>query len=145
MKFTNLILLVALTFISTTVYGQQRRVGATAPAYPQHESFIPVYEYESVDVQPKFPGGQRGLINYINKIREYPCRAYSHKIEGRVICSFIVNPDGTICEIEILKGVEESLNREAIRIIRNMPRWKAGEIDNEPVHVRCILPIAFRL
>lgn len=146
MKITNLILFLAITLLPLSAASQQiKRVNATVPTCPPHEAMIPVYEYESVDLQPQFPGGERGLINFINKTREYPYRAYEKKIEGRVICSFIINPDGSICEVQVIKGVEESLNREAVRIIKSMPHWKAGEIGSEAVHVHCILPISFRL
>ena len=98
-----------------------------------------------MDVQPQFPGGDRGLINYINKTRVYPYDAYQHKIQGRVICSFIVNTDGSICNITVLKGLCPSIDEEAKRIIQEMPNWKAGKLNDETVPVHCILPIAFRL
>ena len=85
------------------------------------------------------------MVNFINKTRVYPYEAYQHKIQGRVVCSFIVNTDGTICNISILKGAHPLLNREAVRIIKEMPTWHAGSMCGEEVPVRCILPIAFRL
>ena len=107
--------------------------------------YVDVYEYDFVDVQPQFPGGDRGLINYIIKTRVYPNDAYQHKIQGRVICSFIVNTDGSICNITVLKGLCPSIDEEAKRIIQEMPNWKAGKLNDETVPVHCILPIAFRL
>lgn len=104
-----------------------------------------VYEYDYVDVQPSFPGGNLELIKYINQSRRYPPDAYSRGIEGRVMCSFIVNPDGSISDIRIIKGVEHSLNCEAVRLISEMPRWEAGRVNNEAVAVHCLLPIPFRL
>ncbi len=103
-----------------------------------------VYEYDFVDRQPQFPGGDNAMIRFINNERRYPKKAYREGIEGRVLCSFIVNEDGTISHISVLRGVEESLNREAVRIISQMPPWIAGEIDNTPVPVYCIIPIPFR-
>ena len=104
-----------------------------------------VYEFGTVDVQPSFPGGQRGLTNYVNKIRRYPYAAYNSGICGRVLCSFVIHPDGSISDITVLRGVESSLDCEAVRIIENMPKWNAGMIGDEKVSVRYILPIAFRL
>lgn len=105
-----------------------------------------VYEYDFVDEQPQFPGGERGLTNFINNTREYPYQAFKKRIQGRVICSFVVNTDGTLSHIHILKGCDsEELNNEALRIIKAMPSWKTGKIAKEPVAVRCILPIVFRL
>ena len=103
-----------------------------------------VYEYEYVDVKKQNTGGERALKNYINQTREYPYHAYHNKIQGRVVCSFVVNIDGSISNVEVIKGVEESLNREAVRVISEMHKWKVGRIGGEVVPVHCILPIAFR-
>lgn len=108
-------------------------------------NYVDVYEYDYVDVPPQFPGGDRAMINFINETRVYPYDAYKHQIQGRVVCSFIVNTDGSICNISVLKGSYPSLDKEAVRIIKKMPAWEAGTIRNEEVPVRCILPIAFRL
>ncbi len=105
---------------------------------------IDVYEYESVDVQPQFPGGDMAMYRFINNERRYPRQAYHAGIEGRVLCSFVVGEDGTLSHISVIKGVEESLNREAVRILSKMPPWTVGLIDETPVPVYCILPIAFR-
>ncbi len=103
-----------------------------------------VYEYDYVTEKPSFPGGETKFVRYINKTREYPKEAYKKGIEGRVICSFVVNSDGSISNIQILRGVEESLNNEAIRIISKMPDWVPGKIDGHNVPVRVIHPIVFR-
>lgn len=111
---------------------------------PKIQVSIDVYEYESVDVQPRFPGGDTEMVRFINGERRYPSQAYKTGVEGRVLCSFVVNPDGSISHISVIKGVEESLNREAVRILSKMPAWEAGLINETPVPVYCILPIAFR-
>lgn len=104
-----------------------------------------VYEYDFVDVQPRFPGGDMELIKYINNARRYPADAYAKGIQGRVMCSFIVNADGSISNVRIVKGVEQSLNREAVRLISGMPKWEAGKVNDANVPVHCLLPIPFRL
>lgn len=91
-----------------------------------------------------FPGGDGAMYRFINRERRYPSQAYRDGIEGRVLCSFVVNEDGTISHISVIKGVEASLDREAVRILTKMPTWDAGMIDETPVPVYCILPIAFR-
>jgi TonB family protein len=106
---------------------------------------IEAYESEDVDEPPVFPGGNNALIRYINSSRRYPPHAYNQGIHGRVLCSFIVQPDGQITHINVIRGVEPSLNREAIRLINNMPRWHAGRLNGVSVPVVCILPITFRL
>lgn len=114
------------------------------PTIQQTQVSINVYEFDFVDRQPQFPGGDNAMIRFINHERRYPQDAYNEGIEGRVLCSFVVNEDGSLSHISVLKGVEESLNKEAVRIISQMPPWSAGEIDNTPVPVYCILPIPFR-
>lgn len=103
------------------------------------------FTYDSVDEQPHFPGGDGALTKFINRERQYPHTAYAAGIQGRVLCSFIVNPDGTISNAEVLRGEYEVLNKEALRIISKMPKWVAGKIGDTPVPVYCILPIPFRL
>ncbi|MCM1075891.1 MAG: energy transducer TonB [Bacteroides sp.] len=105
---------------------------------------IDVYEYGSVDVQPRFPGGDAEMYHFINNERRYPQKAYRDGVEGRVLCSFIVNEDGTISHVSVIRGVEQSLDREAVRILSKMPAWDAGLINEVPVPVYCILPVAFR-
>jgi outer membrane biosynthesis protein TonB len=65
-------------------------------------------------------------------------------VQGRVLCGFIVNSDGSISHVSVLRGVEPTLNREAVRLISNMPKWEAGRVNNRAVPVYYILPIAFR-
>lgn len=141
---------ILITFTVATVLslnGQARRV---ASGYPDYKTPCPapateIYEYDFVDVQPQFPGGDLELIKYINNSRRYPAEAYTKGIQGRVMCSFIVNTDGSISNIRIVKGVEHSLNREAVRLISEMPKWEAGKVNEENVPVHCLLPIPFRL
>ena len=106
--------------------------------------FTEVYEYDYVEEKPEFPGGVGSLINFINSTRQYPTEAYETGIEGRVTCAFVVHSDGKISHINVLRGVEPSLNHEAVRIISQMPEWHPGKINNEPVPVRVICYIPFR-
>ena len=84
-------------------------------------------------------------MNFINKTREYPYKAYEAGIEGRVLCGFIINIDGSVSNIMVLKGCSPELNREAVRVISEMPKWKAGKMDNKHVPVLYVLPVVFRL
>ena len=125
-------------------FSQVSRV-AIESAHCTHGNYVDVYESDYVDVPPQFPGGDRAMFNFINKTRVYPYEAYKHKIQGRVVCSFIVDTDGSICNVSVIKGTNQLLNKEAVRIIKEMPNWKAGRLNHESVPVRCFLPIAFRL
>jgi len=126
------------------VAAQVRHVTTVNPMSKQ--SYMEVYEFDYVDIQPQFPGGERGLINFINKTREYPYHAYKKGIEGRVLCSFIVGTDGRVSDVRVIRGAaDESLNREAIRVIGKMPKWSIGKVGKQAVPVRVVLPINFRL
>lgn len=145
MKILSCSIFAMLTFVAAPSASAQVSRIALETRHCQHENYVNVYEYDFVDVQPQFPGDDRGLMNYINHERKYPCDAYRSHIQGRVVCSFIVNTDGSVCNVSVIKGVHPSLDREAMRIVKNMPAWKPGRLGGEDVPVRCIIPIAFRL
>lgn len=123
----------------------------------QQETFVaPVVEEEVeeeseqqiftvVEKQPEFPGGTAELFKYLSKAIKYPVIAQENGIQGRVVCSFVVNRDGSIVDIQVMRGVDPSLDKEAIRVISEMPKWKPGEQRGKPVRVRFILPVQFRL
>lgn len=126
--------------------GQVRHVTTVNPMSGKSYDQSEVYEFDWVDVQPSFPGGEHGLINYVSRTREYPYHAYRNHIQGRVLCSFIVGVDGKVSQAEVIRSAnDESLDREALRVITSMPRWKPGKIAGRAVAVRVVLPIAFRL
>ncbi len=109
-----------------------------------HKTFREVFEYDYVSDKPSFPDGDWKLVEYINHTRQYPRDAYEKGIQGRVTCSFVVNTDGSISHVQVIKSIEESLNREAIRIFSEMPRWEPGRIDGHTVPVRVIWSVPFR-
>ena len=140
MKFNRLTFTLTLMLLATIVANAQQRRNVTS-GYNKI-----VYEYESVDIRPQFPGGETGLINFINETREYPYNAYRDHIQGRVLCSFIVGTDGRVSDVRVIRSAgDESLNREAIRVISKMPKWSVGKVADHAVPVRVVLPIAFRL
>lgn len=108
------------------------------------KTYLEVYEYDYVTSKPTFPGGDEKMINFINSERVYPREAYRRGYQGRVICSFVVNTDGSISNINVLRGVEPSLNSEAVRVLSKMPQWQPGKLDGKTVPVRVISAIAFR-
>ncbi|MDE6577679.1 MAG: energy transducer TonB [Muribaculaceae bacterium] len=107
-------------------------------------SYMEVYEYDFVEEKPQFPGGGQKMVNFINDQRRYPAEAYARGIEGRVMCSFVVNADGTVSHISVLRGVEPTLNREALRILSKMPAWQPGKLSGHNVPVRVICAVPFR-
>ncbi len=106
--------------------------------------YMEVYEYDYVKKKPSFPGGDAKLVAFINENRQYPAEAYKKGIQGRGTCSFVVNTDGSVSHISILKGVEHSLNQEAIRIMSKMPEWTPGMHEGQLVPVRVIWSVPFR-
>lgn len=99
-----------------------------------------------VDELPEFPdGGVKGLMRYLTRHIQYPLFAQRNRIQGRVLCQFIVNADGSIADVEVMTGVHPVLDHEAARVLRGMPRWKPGKLKGQPVRVRYTLPVEFRL
>lgn len=107
-------------------------------------SYMEVYEYDYVEDKPCFPGGDCSLVSYINEHRRYPARAYQAGIEGRVVCSFVVKADGNVSNVAVLRGVEKTLDKEAIRILSKMPRWTPGRLQGQAVPVRVVWAVPFR-
>lgn len=102
--------------------------------------------YESVDKMPEFyNGGIDGLMGYLSENIKYPTIAQEKGIQGRVVVQFIVNKDGSIENAQVLKSVDPHLDREALRVVKSMPKWKPGEKEGKAVRVKYILPINFKL
>ena len=94
---------------------------------------------------PEFPGGTQALNEYIKSNKLYPQEAMDRGIEGRIIAQFVVDSMGNVCEERVVRSVDTQLDGEAIRLIRNMPRWKPGKQWGRPVRVRYTIPITFTL
>lgn len=101
--------------------------------------------YDVVEQMPSFPGGISGLRTYLNQNIRYPAEAQENCVQGRVIVRFVVEKDGHISDVTVLRSVDPSLDKEAVRVIRNMPRWTPGKQGGEPVRVRYNVPVSFRL
>ncbi len=98
-----------------------------------------------VEEMPKFPGGEAELMTFISKSIRYPVVAQENGIQGRVVCSFVINKDGSIVDAEIVRGIDSSLDKEALRVINTMPKWTPGKQRGKPVRVKFTMPITFRL
>ena len=101
--------------------------------------------YMVVEESPEFPGGYDGYMEYLRKNVKYPAICRENGIQGRVLVSFVVNKDGSIVETEVVKGVHPSLDKEALRVISEMPKWKPGTQRGKPVRVKYSCPVNFRL
>jgi len=98
-----------------------------------------------VEEQPEFPGGMAELMKYLRENIRYPQIAKENGIQGKVYVSFVVDDQGKITRIKVVRGVDPALDAEAIRVVENMPRWKPGKQRGKPVFVQYNLPINFVL
>ena len=99
-----------------------------------------------VETMPEFPGGQQALLNFLSENVQYPAFAQEKGIQGRVICQFVVNKDGSIVDVEVVRsGGDPSLDKEAVRVINSMPKWKPGKQRDKMVRVKFTIPINFKL
>lgn len=98
-----------------------------------------------VEQMPEYPGGMGQLLPFLAKSIKYPIIAQENGIQGRVSCSFVINPDGSISDAGVVRGIDPSLDAEAIRVLESMPNWKPGIQNNMAVAVRYTVPVTFRL
>lgn len=116
-----------------------------APAVVEEEEESSQQIFTVVEQMPEFPGGQGALLQYLAKSIKYPVIAQENGIQGRVSCSFVINRDGAIVDAEVIRGVDPSLDKEALRVINTMPKWKPGMQRGKPVRVKYTVPVTFRL
>lgn len=99
-----------------------------------------------VEKMPEFPGGGlQALLKFIHGGLKYPVIAQENGIQGRVVCTFVINRDGSAVDIEVVRGVDPSLDKEALRVLATMPKWSPGEQRGKPVRVKYTVPVQFRL
>lgn len=101
--------------------------------------------YDVAEQMPNFPGGDSQLMTYLSQNIRYPVLAAENGIQGRVVCSFIVERDGSLTDVKVSRSVDPSLDREALRVIKSMPRWMPGKNNGSTVRVKYTLPVTFRL
>ena len=101
--------------------------------------------YDVVEQMPSFPGGQKKMLDYLEQNTCYPVIAEENGILGRVVVTFVVEKDGSIDNVKIARGVHPSLDEEAARVVKRMPKWNPGKQDGKAVRTRYIIPVDFRL
>lgn len=112
---------------------------------PAVEESAENHVFTVVERMPRYPGGDEALLKHISTQIKYPVRAQEAGIQGRVVASMIVDTDGSVKDIEIIRGLDPDLDNEAIRVIKTLPKWQAGEQRGKKVKVKYTLPIQFRL
>ena len=121
---------------------------AETPEAPAAEgTFEPVQGdvFDVVEEMPQYPGGPQALFEFLSQNVQYPKEAAKAGIHGRVIVTFVVEKDGSICESKVVKSVDPSLDAEALRVINAMPNWKPGKQNGKEVRVKYTVPVAFML
>ncbi len=98
-----------------------------------------------VEDQPEFPGGIQAFYKFVSDKIKYPSQAKRMGIEGRVFVQFVVDKDGTVTNVEAVKGIGAGCDEEAVRVMKSVPRFKPGKQRGRPVRVRMVLPIMFKL
>lgn len=101
--------------------------------------------FEIVEQPPSFPGGDAAMYEWLGKNINYPVIAQENNIQGRVVCQFVVGRNGEIEDVKVVRGIDPSLDKEAIRVIKAMPKWIAGKQGGNAVKVRYTLPVQFKL
>jgi len=120
--------------LSLSAYGQGEKTSKSVKAG---------FGVTVVQTQPEYPGGTDSLYYFLNKNLQYPEQAMLNGIQGKVWLGFAIDKEGKIKDERILKSVVEAIDNEALRLLRLMPLWKPGTVNNEPAEVQFILPIEF--
>ena len=101
--------------------------------------------FDVVEQMPSFPGGQGALMQWLASNIKYPVVAEENGVQGRVVCTFVVERDGSITDVKVVRGVDPSLDKEAVRVLKQMPSWIPGKQNGSAVRVKYTVPVTFKL
>jgi protein TonB len=101
--------------------------------------------FDVVEQMPEFPGGQAALLKWISDNIKYPAVAEENGIKGRVVCTFVVERDGSVTDVQVARSVDPSLDKEAVRVLKKMPKWIPGRQNGSAVRVKYTVPVTFQL
>ena len=124
---------------------QQKEFKVEGTYTSNEQKKVPQDIFDVVEVMPQFPGGAPKLFEYLSQNIRYPKEAMESNTQGRVIVSFVVCKDGSICDAKVVKSVSPALDAEGLRVISSMPNWTPGTQSGKPVNVKYTVPISFRL
>ena len=137
-RISLLCVMAAMSF--TTVFAQSSTTKTEQTTTTTEDKVFTV-----VEQMPMFPGGDAAMMNYLCNTVKYPEVAAKNGVQGRVVVGFIIETDGSITNIDVLRGVDPSLDREAMRVVSEMPKWTPGVKDGKKVRVKYQVPVSFRL
>lgn len=126
---------------STTDLNLPAEGGTTEPGAAGSDK---VYDLSQVEVQPEFSGGKAEFAKYVGVNLKYPVLARQNNVQGKVILSFIIEKDGQITDVKVKQGIGSGCDEEAVRVMRNSPKWRPGLVNEEPVRTFYMLPITFQ-
>ena len=115
------------------------------PPEIEEEEIVEAEIFKVVEEMPEFPGGAAKMMEYIQKNIKYPMMARESDIQGRVFVSFVVEPDGSITNVAVLRGIGGGCDEEALRVVQSMPNWKPGKQRGSAVRCSFTVPIVFKL
>ena len=136
-KFRLLLLLIGIA-IPSLFYAQDKQNGNAVQGKDAE------YAVSELDSQPEFPNGNDGIVKYLSENIKYPKKALKNGITGKVFIQFVIDKTGKVTNVTAVRGVEKSLDKEAVRVIKSMPKWKPGIKDGQPVKVKYTIPINFK-
>ena len=146
MKHQNLFVLTMMLLICLSYSNAQNTPTKNSA---QDSVSAKIWDGDYGEIMPQFPGGDGALLDYIKKNLRYPQEAKNKGIQGRVIVRFIIETDGSISDVKVVKPVDSLLNNEAVRIVKSMPRWKPGGLmskgKTELKRIKYTIPINFKL
>ena len=118
---------------------------AAPPPPPAPKPAVANKVFDVAEEMPSFPGGQGALMAFLSSNIKYPVVAQENGVQGRVIVGFVVEKDGSISDVKVMRSVDPSLDREAQRVVKAMPKWKPGKQNGSAVRVKYTVPVVFRL
>jgi len=119
--------------------------GFVAPEVGEVENSDMVDVYTIVEQMPEFPGGNEKMVEFISLNTQYPQEAKEKGVQGRVLVNFVVDTDGSITDVKVMRGIGSGCDEEAVRVVKSMPKWQPGRQRGEAVKVAFTLPFTFKL
>ena len=124
---------------------QQEVIEEYVPVEVEEEEVVEQEIFQIVEEMPAYPGGDQKLMEYVAKNIKYPQIARETGIQGRVFVGFVVEPDGSVSNVKVLRGIGGGCDEEAMRVVKSMPKWKPGKQRGKAVRVSYMLPVNFKL
>jgi len=124
---------------------QQEVIEDYVPVEVEEEEVVEQEIFQIVEEMPSYPGGEAKLMEYVAKNIKYPQIARETGIQGRVFVGFVVEPDGSVSNVKVLRGIGGGCDEEAMRVVKSMPKWKPGKQRGKAVRVSYMLPVNFKL